>query len=65
MDWARQLVLQGGVDAALTLHTCDALKRSRNQPDMKMGFAMAAIVARGAGMAGMARALILNFQQGG
>lgn len=65
MDWACQLVLQRGIDPALALHPGKTFKSGRNQPDMEMGFAVAAVGASGAGMTGMAAALILDLQRQG
>jgi len=63
MDGARQLVLQRGIDPALAFHPRQPFERRRDQPDMKMGFALAAVIARGAGMAGMAGALIFDLKR--
>ena len=41
------------MDPALTFHPRDTFKRRRHNPDMKMGFAMAAIGAHRPGMPGM------------
>jgi hypothetical protein len=65
MHWAGQLVFQRGIDPALAFHARNALERCRDQTDMKMGFALAAIVAGGAGMAGMAGTLILDIKRHG
>ena len=62
MDRARKLVLQRRMNAALPLHPRHAFEGGRDQPDMEMGFAPAAIIARGAGMTGMAGALVLDVQ---
>lgn len=65
MHRAAQLVRQCGMDAALTLHARGAFKGRRHQTDMKMGFSDAAIVARGAGMAGMGGAFVADLDGDG
>ena len=54
---------QGGIDAALTFDPIDAVKGLRHQADMEMGFALAAIVAGGAAMAGVACAFVAHIQR--
>jgi hypothetical protein len=65
MHRAAQLVRQRGMDAALTLNARGAFKRRRHQTDMEMGLSRAAIVARGAGMAGMGGAFVADFERYG
>ena len=63
MDRAAQLVGQRGIDTALAFDAGDAIKSGRHDPDMEMGLALAAIAARGAGMAGMAVAFVHHIQR--
>jgi len=58
-----QLAGKRGVHAALALYPAFAFKSRRHDPDVKMGFAPAAIGARGARMAGMAMAFIHHIQR--
>ena len=62
MHGALQFGDQRGMYPALAFHAADTFERRRHQPYMEMGFAMAAVIARRAGMAGMAGALVVHFQ---
>ena len=63
MHGAVQFRGQRGMDAALAFHPRTPSKACRHQPDMEMGFALAAIVAGGAAMAGMAGAFVRHLQR--
>ena len=65
MHLIRQFVRQSIINAALALDPRQAGEFGRHDADGKMGFALAAVIARGAGMAGMAAAFVLNDQQAG
>src|ERR1043165_2273731 len=65
MNRARKLILERGMDPALALHPRKAFESRGHQSNMKMGFARAAVGARGAGMPAVAGALILDLQRFG
>jgi hypothetical protein len=65
MHWPLQLIGERGIDAALTFHSACAFKRCRHDPDMEMGFALAAVGARGATVTRMTRTFIDHIQRGG
>ena len=62
MHGPRKFRGQGGIDAALAFHPAHAIKGGRHKADMEMGFALAAIVAGGAAMAGMFGAFVAHLQ---
>jgi hypothetical protein len=64
MDGTGEFLRQRGVDAALALHPGQTFEGRRNKPDVEMGFALTAILARSAAMPGMAGAFIAHLQQG-
>ena len=63
MHRATELIGQGGIDAALSFHPIYAVKSVGNDAHMEMGFTLAAIIARRAGMTGMAMAFIHHIQR--
>ena len=58
-----QLIGKRGINPALAFHPAYAFEGGRYDPDMEMGFALAAIGASGARMASVAMALIHHVQR--
>lgn len=58
-----ELLLQNGVNAPLAFDARQPLEDGGNQMDMKMGFPMASIVTRGAGMTRMAGAFVPHLKR--
>jgi len=58
-----QFLFQHGMNAALAFDPGKTLKGAGYQAHMEMGFAMAAIVAGGAGMAGVTGAFVPHLQR--
>ncbi len=65
MNGTSHLLAQNGEDTPLPFNPRQTGKFFRNNTNCEMRFAMAAIIPRGAGMAGMAGTVILDIEQVG